>query len=52
MFYVMRKVVNIPVDKGDAQVLTFDLEHGKERPRIEVALVLHAQAPEGDVVDI
>lgn len=52
MFYVMRKVVNIPVDKGDAQVLTFDLEHRKERPRIEVALVLHAKAPEGDVVDI
>ena len=52
MVYVMRKVVDIPVTKVDAQVLALGLEHREQRPRIEGALVLHAQAPEGNVVDI
>ena len=52
MVDVVRKVVDVAVYEGDAQVLTLHLEHGEERPRVEVALVLHAQAPQGDVVHV
>ena len=49
---VVRKVVDVAVYEGDAQVSTLHLEHGEQRPRVEVALVLHAQAPQGDVVHV